>query len=123
MTENFLFPETRLSDSLVHDLRRLNPWWEGAALPRMPDTRRHLVESMKLRLASELAPIVVVRGPRQIGKTTAQLQVLEELLSEGVPPHCIFRVQCDELTELTKLEEPILRLVDWFESTMRPGKG
>jgi len=118
MTNNLLFPEVRLSDTLVRDLRRLNPWWEGAALPRMPVTRRHLVQSMKLHLASELAPIVVVRGPRQIGKTTAQLQVLEDLLSGGVPPHCIFRVQCDELSELTELEQPILTLVDWFEAAI-----
>lgn len=118
MTENFLFPEMRLSDSLVRDLRRLNPWWDGAALPRLPGTRRHLVHSMKLRLDSGLAPIVVVRGPRQIGKTTAQLQLLDDLLSEGAPPHCIFRVQCDELPELTELDEPVLRLVDWFEASI-----
>ncbi|MCX5768720.1 MAG: AAA family ATPase [Candidatus Hydrogenedentes bacterium] len=118
MLQDFNFPEMRLSDSLVRDLHRLNPWWTGRPLPPLPQTRRHLVRNMRLRLQTRLAPIVVVRGPRQIGKTTAQLQVLEDLLSEGAPPQTIFRVQCDELSELTQLDEPILRLVDWYESAI-----
>ena len=111
-------PEIRLSDSLTRDLSRLNPWWTGASLPVLPETRRHLVSAIKRRLASDLAPIVVVRGPRQIGKTTAQLQVLGDLLDGGTPPEHILRVQCDELTELDALDEPILRVVDWYESAV-----
>jgi predicted AAA+ superfamily ATPase len=65
-----------------------------------------------------LAPIVVVRGPRQIGKTTAQLQVLGDLLQDGIPAKNIFRLQADELPELAKLDEPIPRLVDWYESNI-----
>lgn len=96
----------------------MNPWWEAAPLPRLPETRRHLVRHMRRRLDLRLAPIVVVRGPRQIGKTTAQLQVLSDLLEEGVSPESILRVQCDELPELMKLSEPLLRLTDWFEKSV-----
>lgn len=118
MSHDFLIPEMRLPDEAVRDLRRLNPWWEDSASKATPKTRRHLVSHIRRRLDSKIAPIVVVRGPRQIGKTTAQLQVLEDLLKEGTPPRNIFRVQCDELSWLNELEGPLLRLVDWYEGTI-----
>jgi predicted AAA+ superfamily ATPase len=77
-----------------------------------------MVGAIHQRLRQRLAPIVVVRGPRQIGKTTAQLQVLDDLLQQGIPPANIFRVQCDELPELEHISEPILRLVDWYEKSV-----
>src|ERR1700676_2655171 len=98
--------------------RRMNPWWEGKPLPVLPPTRRHLVGQMQRRLELRLAPALVVRGPRQIGKTTAQLQLLQDLLDNGVPPRQIFRVQADELPSLKELGEPLLRLVDWYEQTV-----
>jgi len=113
-----LFPELRLSHELVRDLQRMNPWWEGNPLPVLPETRRHLVPMIHQRLHLRLAPIVVVRGPRQVGKTIAQFHVLADLLERGVPPRNVFRVQCDELPELAKLSEPLLRLVDWFEKAV-----
>ena len=80
-----------------------------------PGPRRHLVGQIRRRLNLELAPIVAVRGPRQVGKTTAQLQIIEDLLAEGVPPHTVLRVQFDELRSLQPLVDPILRIADWFE--------
>jgi predicted AAA+ superfamily ATPase len=113
-----LFPRMSLREPLVQDLRRLNPWWEAKPQAVLPSTRRHLVGQIHTRLRQRLAPIVVVRGPRQIGKTTAQLQVLQDLLDQGVPPRNILRVQADELPELSRLAEPILRIVDWFEANI-----
>ena len=110
-----LFIDWGLSPQLIADLRRLNPWWEQAAMPPQPRMRRHLVEQTRRRLEARLAPIVVVRGPRQVGKTTAQYQMISDLLDEGVPPTSILRVQFDELDSLTRLAEPILRISDWFE--------
>jgi predicted AAA+ superfamily ATPase len=118
MGTNFLFPELELSHELVQDLRRMNPWWEGNPMPVLPHTKRHLVGMIHQRLRLRLAPIVVVRGPRQIGKTTAQLHVLQDFLERGVLPQYIFRVQCDELPEITAHSEPLLRLVDWFEKVI-----
>ena len=108
-------PAVRLNDGLVRDLHRLNPWWRGEPAPSLPSTRRHLVETVKRRLETRLAPIVAVRGPRQVGKTTAQLHVLQDLLDSGVPPQCILRVQFDEIADLGTLSDPILRIADWYE--------
>jgi predicted AAA+ superfamily ATPase len=113
-----LFRELSLSPALVQDLRRMNPWWEGRPLPVLPATRRHMVGQLHRRLELRLAPVIVVRGPRQVGKTTAQLQVIQDLLARGVPPRNILRVQADELPELTGLTEPVLRLVDWYEAAV-----
>ena len=113
-----LWPGLKLPDALVRDLLRDNPWWEGKPSKLLPSTRRDFVELIHRRLEQKLAPIVVVRGPRQVGKTTAQLQVVEDLLGRGVAPQRILRVQFDELPVLSKLSEPILRVVDWYEHTI-----
>jgi len=118
MGETFLFKEMGLSAALVADIARMNPWWDHAPMPILPPTRRHLVDTMDFRLQRNLAPIVVVRGPRQIGKTTAQLQLIQRLLDRGVDPRRIVRFQCDEIPEITALSEPILRLVDWYEQAV-----
>lgn len=118
MSDPLLFPEYSLNAGLIQDLRRMNPWWEGKPGKTLPRTRRHLVRVIRHRLNQRLAPIIVVRGPRQIGKTTAQLQVLDDLLRDGVPSRNVFRVQCDELPDLRRESEPILRLVDWYERTV-----
>jgi predicted AAA+ superfamily ATPase len=113
-----LFPELRLSDSLVESLRRMNPWWEGRPMRLLPTTRRHLVAQMRLRLHRKLAPVVLVRGPRQIGKTTAQEQLIADLLNEGVEPQRILRFQADELPAIRRIDEPMLRVVGWFEGAI-----
>ena len=110
-----LFIDGGLPPQLVSDLRRLNPWWEGESMPLQPKTRRHLVAQIRRRLEAEIAPIVAVRGPRQIGKTTAQFQMIQDLLNEGVPATSILRVQFDELKSLRKISEPILAISEWFE--------
>src|SRR5436305_6096777 len=84
----------------------------------LPATRRHLVGQIHRRLDMRLAPAVVVRGPRQIGKTTAQLQVIADLLLQGVPPRNVFRVQADQLSAIEAVTEPILRLADWYEESV-----
>ncbi|HET7504507.1 MAG TPA: ATP-binding protein [Kofleriaceae bacterium] len=113
-----LLPPLRLSDALARDLFRDNPWWRGEPAKQLPPTRRTFVNAIHKRLEYRLAPIIVVRGPRQVGKTTAQLQVIDDLLRQGIPATRILRVQCDELPEITNLSEPILRIVEWYEQTI-----
>jgi predicted AAA+ superfamily ATPase len=118
MADEFLFPVMSLDGDLVGNLRRFNPWWEGLPGMQLPPHRRAIVEAIHKRLRQRLAPIVTVRGPRQVGKTTAQLQVIQDLLESGVPGSNIFRVQCDEIPSLADIKEPILRLTDWYEKAV-----
>ena len=54
-------------------------------------------------------------GPRQVGKTTAQFQIIADVLDEGVHGRNVLRVQFDELASLRGIEAPILAIADWFE--------
>jgi predicted AAA+ superfamily ATPase len=119
MKQLAILPEATIPGALELTLRRLNPWWTGDALPVLPEHRRHLVAQIRRRLKSRLAPIVVLRGARQIGKTTSQLHVLTDLLAEGVPGNHLLRVQFDEIGELGALgHDPVLRIIDWFEAAI-----
>ncbi|MBI2947993.1 MAG: ATP-binding protein [Verrucomicrobia bacterium] len=118
MSSEFLFSQMTLPPELVEDLRRQNPWWEGRALPVLPPHRRHLVRQIHRRLEWQLAPVVVVRGPRQIGKTTAQEHVIQDLFEAGVEGQRVLRVQFDDLSEVREFGSPILRMADWFERTI-----
>jgi predicted AAA+ superfamily ATPase len=119
-----LFPEYSLPTALLQDLRRQNPWWEGRPGPPTPDFKRWPFTRLLTRLNEPLAPILVIRGPRQIGKTTLQQQIIEHLIASGVTPDRILRVQFDDLPSLSAIperHEPILRIVDWFEKFILKG--
>jgi predicted AAA+ superfamily ATPase len=104
-----------LSTVLEADLERLNPWWQGLPQPQLPPVRRWAFPVAMHRLRKGLTKVTVLRGPRQIGKSTLIRQMIETFLEEGVPPQSIFMVQFDELPGLLDVQEPILRLADWFE--------
>ena len=76
--QGLLFYDGGLSPKLHDTLRRLNPWWEGDPMPSQPETRRHLVARVRRLLEAEIAPIVVVRGPRQVGKTPTVSALADE---------------------------------------------
>lgn len=80
--------------------------------------RRWAFGPLREGLERGLTPVVVLRGPRQVGKTTLLVQIVEDLLARGVKPQRIFRVQFDELPELRKLESPILELCRWFSEAV-----
>lgn len=118
MKQLYAMPQVSLPGATELTLRRFNPWWAGEPGILLPRQKRHIVGQIHLRMEQRLAPIVVVRGARQIGKTTAQLQVLDDYLEKGIDPKQLFRVQFDELAGIEKLEDPILRLVDWYENVV-----
>lgn len=115
-----MFDLERLPPSLDANLRSMNPWWEGRPGPVLPSYRRWAFHVTLRKLETGLAPILVLRGPRQVGKTTLQQQLIEHLLKNaGVSPSRICRVQFDELPTLKedfRGKEPILSIARWFEN-------
>ena len=82
----------------------------------LPRFRRWVFEALLQRVESGLAPVTVLRGPRQVGKTTLQYQIIEHLLGQKkVNARRIFHVQFDEIPSLKGLDDPILSLCRWFE--------
>jgi len=100
---------------LEANLRRLNPWWEGTSQRPLPAMRRSAFEPVCRSLVEGPAPITVLRGPRQVGKSTLVGQVIDQLLRAGSDPTTILFVQFDDLPDFRKEESPILRIADWFE--------
>lgn len=105
---------TLLEGGLEETLREDNPWWRGERIHGLPRLRRWAFKPVLSGLKSGLAPATVLRGPRQIGKTTLLNQTIDALVDEGVAPRRIFRLQFDELPQLKKVTEPILELSRWF---------
>lgn len=108
-----------LAEGLDTTLRRGNPWWQGDPMQDQPPMRRWLFPRVLSNVETGgLAPITVVRGPRQIGKTTLLHQVIDRLLAQGVAPKRIFLVQFDALHELARLKQPILDVAFWYSDTI-----
>ncbi|MBU6403065.1 MAG: AAA family ATPase, partial [Verrucomicrobia bacterium] len=77
-------------------VRNANPWWRGEELSGVPPFRRWAFEPVIESLRQGLSPATVLRGPRQIGKTTLLNQIIQKLLAEGVAPNRIVRLQFDD---------------------------
>ncbi len=112
-----LFDKVRLPPELDAYLRSINPWWEGKPGRVLPPYRRWAFKTLLKKLKTGLAPAVVLRGARQVGKTTLQEQTIEYLVGEEhVDPRRILRVQFDEIPSLAGLREPLLAIVRWYEN-------
>ncbi|NUN94682.1 MAG: ATP-binding protein [Candidatus Omnitrophica bacterium] len=112
-----VFDKERLPPALEEFLRSTNPWWEGKPGPLMPPYHRWVFHTTLRKLHSSLAPVTVLRGPRQVGKTTLQQQVIAHLIRDkGVHPNRILQVQFDEIESLSGLIDPILAIGRWFEN-------
>ena len=109
-----------LPPELVETLHHSNPWWQGEPAPPAPATRRHLVGQVRQRLEYGITPIVAVPSPRGVGKTTMQLQIIQDLLDEGVPPRHIIRVPLDQVTVTDDMLDPILRITSWIQHNVTP---
>ena len=103
-----------LTGGLETIIRNGNPWWRGEAVANSPTFRRWAFEPVHKRVIGGLAPAVVLHGPRQIGKTTLLNQVVDQLITDGVDPRRLFRLQFDDLADLSKLRTPIVELVGWY---------
>lgn len=89
----------------------------GQARQSASNYRRWAFHTLLRKLETRLAPAVVLRGARQVGRTTLQEQVIRHLLDEqGVSPQRILRVQFDDIPSLAGLKAPILAITRWFEN-------
>jgi len=113
---------SRIPGEVEAFLADANPWWEGRPMRVLPPHRRWLFEHALANLQSGPAPVTVLRGPRQVGKTTLQEHLIDHLLRvKGVSPNRILRVQFDEIPSLRGSADPILALCRWFETRVPSG--
>ncbi len=109
-----------LSDEAVQVLRDLNPWWTNpkAVRPEPPAYRRPLVRELGARLARPKGVIEVVRGPRQVGKTTGIYQIIQDLLRSGTTAINVLFIRFD--LEVLREEPAALRsILRWYLEHIR----
>lgn len=103
------------------DLLRFNPWWEDKeAIGRDPDIVRF--EQQKIKYFPEFPMgqgIYVIRGPRQVGKTTLVKLKIKELLNGGSNPKAIFFYSF-ELRR--KTEEVYATVLEYLDKIAPSGK-
>jgi len=75
-------------------------------------SRDRLIE--RIRTALQRRPIVVLSGPRQVGKTT--------LARQFVPEHSVNYFDLEDPPSLARLDEPKTALVAWRVSRFLPRK-
>ncbi len=109
-----------LGPELEQVLRDLNPWWAAPhrVRPEPPDYVRPTVAALAARMRAPRGLIEVVRGPRQVGKTTGIQQIIRSLLDAGTSPTDVLFLRFD--LELLRSEPSALRrYLRWFTESIR----
>jgi predicted AAA+ superfamily ATPase len=75
-------------------LYQYNPWWEQAFKNENVKSREKYLNELRSYL--DLKQIVVLTGLRRVGKTTLMKLIVEELITNGVPPKHILYVSLDD---------------------------
>jgi predicted AAA+ superfamily ATPase len=83
-----------------------------------PRYRRRETAQLLQRLRRPRGLIEIIRGPRQVGKTTAIEQTVEDLLAAGVRPRDILLARFDQAV-LRSAPRALLSIVRWFQSEIR----
>ncbi|MFV0370867.1 MAG: ATP-binding protein [Azonexus sp.] len=88
-----------VSDQQVAEhLKRLNPWWQSAAMDEATTAlrpRAYLGPVRQLLLEPGLRRAVVLLGPRRVGKTILIRHLIADLLARGTPAQHISYVEMD----------------------------
>lgn len=100
-------------------LNRFNTWWDGDPVPtslQKDEHRRRDFYAIRPRLQSG-RQILMIRGPRQVGKTTLCGQLIDDLLTPPleVPPERILYVTADNSQILSNPENVIRDSIEVFE--------
>ena len=93
-------------EGILKVLTAYNPWWKtGQVNSKLLKTYKRFAfyEAMKRLTQTSLRRTIVLTGTRRVGKTTIQYQMIEDLLTHGIPPQKIVFIS---------LDHPMLKLSD-----------
>lgn len=113
-------PDAELSEDVIQVLQDLNPWWDRGRMRRTPPPYlRRGVRELMTRVARTRGLIEVIRGPRQVGKTTAIEQIIQHLIKRAVHSRDILFVRFDQELLRERSRGGLLPIVRWFEQHVR----
>lgn len=111
-------PLPALSAEALQVLRETNPWWvDGAVRPEPPAYERRQVDVLMRAIGHPGARAQALRGPRQVGKSTALLQMVRRLIGDGTPPRAIFLIRFD--LDVIRECGGLLPLLRWYATEIR----
>lgn len=93
-------------EQIIKVLHQYNPWWRIPSAIKeevKPQKRLAYYEALKILKHNSIRRFAVLSGVRRVGKTTILYQIIDHLISEGIPPKNILYATFDN---------PILKLVD-----------
>jgi predicted AAA+ superfamily ATPase len=93
-------------------LLNVNEWWvtgKSRKAARYPK-KRAVFSKLKQELASKR--VVILSGPRRVGKSVLLHQLVQELIDSGVDKECVLYYQLDDPTIFPYSDEPIKDMID-----------
>lgn len=92
-----------------------NPWWRDSKRAfLLPDFKRPIFHHLHNDIKA-LPQMLSITGPRRIGKSTLLLQLIQQLLDEGIPPEKIIYYSFDD----PALETSKVKVDELIDATMK----
>jgi len=108
--------------NLLALLNRMNLWWGGEEVQEsLKKAEHHRRDFYKIRerLMTSSRPIMTIRGPRQVGKTTLCGQLIESLLTEDhIPSDRILYLTIENSAILSNPEGVIEEAIETFKTNI-----
>ncbi|AWR96826.2 AAA family ATPase [Acidianus sulfidivorans JP7] len=88
-----------------------NPWWISKNVEENETYRKYKESPVKWvpdvidKISLDPYSLNIIVGPRQVGKTTALILLVEKLLKQVENPKAIFYFSCDKLADYKELDE------------------
>ncbi|VVB90918.1 AAA domain protein [uncultured archaeon] len=94
-----------------------NPWWTERKVPpyMLKEFKRDIL--YKLEKYLKLNRILVLKGPRRVGKTTVLYQMLNSLLEEKTKPENVLYLSFDD----PKLRVDLDKIIDFYQTKILKG--
>ena len=115
--------------NLLERLISQSPWWRDKAweshdraikkVKASGFSFRHLPPGLRVPENLPSGSISIIRGPRQVGKTTELKFLVSDLVSQGVPPRNIGYYSCDDIIHFRELTD----LIRVFAKTVEGKRG
>ncbi|MBX0298232.1 ATP-binding protein [Haloarcula nitratireducens] len=103
-------------------LNRMNLWWAGEDVQeslKKADHRRREFYDIRERVLTSQRPILTIRGPRQVGKTTLCGQLIESLLTEEkIPNNRVLYITIENSAILSNPEGVIEDAIEAFKTNI-----
>ncbi|MCI0503527.1 ATP-binding protein [Candidatus Micrarchaeota archaeon] len=100
-------------NAFAHALLNVNEWWvtgKSRKAGRYPK-KRAIFPKLKQELGSKR--IVILSGPRRVGKSVLLHQLVQELIDSGVAKESILHYQLDDPTIHSYSDEPLKDMIDY----------